>query len=189
MKYRIYKNTLFKMTQKLNLMTLLVVLLGFSNIITGSLSWYTSLHQKTYITPFYSNNGFEISGTSVDRRYLNLMAENFVYAKLNVTPKNVDHQHQLLLKYVSSKEYGRFKELLAREAKIIKDKEISSQINITSIRTDEAKRSVLVHGELLRMVDSRVLPSEEVNYFIRFDYLLGQLSIKEFKKTRGVRDA
>ena len=185
MKINIYKTKLQSISQRLNLMTCLVFFMGVSNIMLCSLAWYTSVHQKTYITPFASGNGFNISDGAVDSNYINMMSENFVYAMLNVTPKTVSHQHNLILKYVSPSVYSEFRESLINQEKLIKAKELSSQIEITKIRSNPSTLKSVVTGELSRMVGTRKLKQEQVSYQLNFDYSLGRLSIKMFKPLKG----
>ena len=72
MNISIYKNKLYSASQRLNLMTCLVFFLGVSNIMIGGLAWYTSIHQKTYVTPFFGGNGFNVSDGAVDSNYINI---------------------------------------------------------------------------------------------------------------------
>lgn len=185
MKFKVKKNQIQALSQKINLMVCLVFFLSASNLMLGGLAWYTSLHQKTYVTPYFGGNGFEISDTRVDGNYINLMSENFIYSMLNITPKTVAHQHDLVLKYVSSSVYSKFKENLLKEIRLIQDKEISSHIEITHIKSDPERMTSLVSGELSRMVGTRSLKQEKVQYSIKFEYVLGKLMIKEFKKIEG----
>lgn len=185
MKIQIYKTKLQSMSHKINLLTCLVFFLGVSNIMLGGLAWYTSIHQKTYVTPFFGGNGFKVSDGAVDSNYINMMSENFVYAMLNVTPKTVSHQHELILKYVSPSVYSAFRESLLNQEKRIKSKELSSQIEITKIRSNPQTLKSVVTGELSRMVGTRKLKQEQVNYLLAFDYSLGRLSIKAFKPLKG----
>lgn len=186
MKFKVSKNQTQKLSQKVNLMVCLVFFLGVSNLMLGGLAWYTTLHQKTYITPFFGGNGFEISDTKVDGNYMNLMSENFIYSMLNITPKTVSHQHELVMKYVSSSVYSQFKENLVKENKLVKEKEISSHIEITHIKSQPEDLTSVISGELSRMVGTRNLKQEKVQYLMRFDYVLGKLTIKEFKKIEGL---
>lgn len=185
MKFMVKKNQIQTLSQKINLMVCLVFFLSASNLMLGGLAWYTSLHQKTYVTPYFGGNGFEISDTRVDGNYMSLMSENFIYSMLNITPKTVTHQHDLVLKYVSSSVYSKFKENLLKESKLIQDKEISSHIEITHIQSEPENMTSIVSGELSRMVGTRNLKQEKVQYAMKFDYVLGKLTIKEFKKVEG----
>jgi len=185
MNISIYKNKLYSASQRLNLMTCLVFFLGVSNIMIGGLAWYTSIHQKTYVTPFFGGNGFNVSDGAVDSNYINMMSENFAYSMLNITPKTVSHQHELILKYVSPGVYSKFRESLLIEEKRIKAKELSSQIEITNIRSNPENLKAVITGELTRSVGTRKLKQEHVNFLLKFDYSLGRLSIKEFRTLKG----
>lgn len=185
MNVSIYKNKLTSLSQRLNLMTCLVFFLSVSNVMLGGLAWYTSIHQKTYITPFFGGNGFSVSDGAADSNYINMMSENFVYSMLNITPKTVSHQHELILKYVSPSVYSRFRESLLLEERRIKSKELSSQIEITKIQSNPSALVSIVTGELSRMVGTRKLNQEQVSFRLKFDYSLGRLTIKEFKPLKG----
>ena len=185
MEFSVNKNKLASLGKRFNLMVCLTFGLLISNIALGGLSWYAMLHQKTTVTPFFGGNGFVVSGSSVDANYISMMSENFVYAKLTVSPKTIAHQNEILLKYAAPKQYAYFRETLKKERRIVESKEISSHIQITDIKSNPAMLESIVTGELSRTVGTRELKKEHVQYKLNFNYQLGHLSITRFTLIKG----
>lgn len=189
MEYSTYQNKLSRLSARFNLMVFLVFGLLIANLLLAGLCWYTSIHQKTEITPFSGSNGYLKSESEVDSHYLSLMSENFIYSRLNVTPETVSANHKRLLAFVSSKSYSDILKTLQKEEKIITTKKISSVFNISQIRTNPGALSVEVSGILSRRVGLRELPSEKATYRIRYRYRLGRLSVLSFTLVKEKNNA
>ena len=136
------------------------------------------------VIPFGGEQGYIISETNVDLHYLNMMTENFIYARLNVTPKNVIKNHNKLLNYTASSNYPAIKKQLHKEAEIIKSKKISSQFDVTDVRSDPRKLISVVSGDLKTYVGYRALKAQKKRYQISYQYRLGQLAITGFRELK-----
>ena len=189
MEFRITESRLSQLSARLNLMVVLVLGLMLSNIILSYLALHALTHQKREVVPFGANNGYVISDTSVDEHYLNLMAQNFVYSRLNVTPQNISHNHEMLLGYVDSSIYPEFNKTLFQEEEVIKNKKIASSFDIINVQSDPEQLISLVQGNLKRYVGYRALKEEEKNYRIQYRYRQGKLSIVSFAEVKGEHDA
>jgi len=155
----------------------------------GGLAWYTSLHQKVEITPFFGSPGYIKSETSVDAHYLSLMSENFIYSRLNVTPETVIANHKRLLTFIDGKSYADISAQLSKEALIIKSKKISSHFEIADIRSDVRELTTTITGNLKRFVGFRELKSKKLIYTIYYRYSLGRLTLTRFTHTEGKEHA
>lgn len=184
MEYQAYESKLSKLSARFNLMVSLVFFLMVSNSLLAGLCWYTSIHQKTEVTPFSGNNGYLKSASDVDGHYLSLMSENFIYSRLNVTPETVDANHKRLLSFVNSENFSEMLKLLQKEANLIKNKKISSVFHIAQIRSNPANLTVDVTGILKRHVGLRELKDEKTTYQIQYQYRLGRLSIVRFSQMK-----
>lgn len=189
MDFQIQESRLSQVSARLNLMVVLVLGLMLSNIILAYMALHGLKHQKREIVPFGSSKGYVLSEASVDVHYLNLMAENFVYTRLNVTPDNVGKNHGQLLNYVDSLIYAPFKKKLAKEESVIKSKKISSVFEITDVNSNSTELFTVLKGNLKRYVGYRALNAEERIYRIQYRYQQGQLTITGFAQKKGENNA
>ena len=165
-------------------MVVLVFGLLLSNMLLSGFIWQVWKNHPIEITPFFSGNGYVKSQTKVDSRYIKMMAENFMYARLNVSPDSVDFNHQSLLKFVDAKAYPLILKQLNHEADIIKSKKISSTFYVTGFEINTNKLTATYKGILARHVGMRALKEESCIYKFNFQYRLGHLSILRFVQVK-----
>ncbi len=180
MNFNVQQHRLGQLASRLNLMVALVFTLLITNLLMGSLAWYSAVHQKVEITPFSGGASYTKSDAVVDSHYLSMMSENFLYSRLNVTPETVDAHHQHLLEFVSSKHYPQFLAQLKHEASVIKSQKISSYFVLTGNYVDPKNLRVVMTGLLKRSVGLRALDDKKMSYVFQYRYHLGRLSIEQF---------
>ncbi len=185
MEFKPTQHRIHQLASRLNLMVSLVFGLLLTNILTATLAWYTSLHQKTEITPFGSNEGYIKSQSYVDANYLSLMGINFMYSRLNITPENVNFHHKRLLGFIDSTAFATISGQLNREKQLIKSKNISSHFEIEDVRSDINKLKTSISGTLIRYVGIRKLKPEKLIYHINYRYRYGRLTIISFTHKRA----
>jgi conjugal transfer pilus assembly protein TraE len=167
---------------RLNLMIVLVVGLLLSNLLTGALAWYSTLHQKIEITPFSGAATYQKSMLSIDSHYLSMMTENFIYSRLNFTPETVRLGHKRLLESVDIKYYPKALEMLNKESRMVSSKKISSYFEIQNMQCDEKKRRCTVTGKLKQATKSRAFRETSASYDVQYQYHLGRLVITQFTR-------
>ena len=180
MTFSIQQHKLSQLASRLNLMVVLVFGLLITNILMGSLAWYTTRHQKIEITPFSGSSSYVKNDSMVDTHYLMLMSENFIYSRLNVTPETVLSNHKRILTYVSSAQYSVFANQLRQEAQVVQSKKIASHFNITGMTADSRTLTCVITGILKRSVGIRELPDEHLAYTLTYRYKAGRLEIVQF---------
>ena len=180
MNFNAQQHRFSQLTARFNLMVALVFGLLISNILMGGLALYTSVHQRVEITPFFGESSYVKSDALVDSHYLSMMSENFIYARLNVTPETVRANHKRLLAFVDSAHFAAFSAQLEKEAKVIMDKKISSHFEISDVRADSNKRSCTITGVLKRAVGRRDLRDERLTYTLQYHYRFGRLTVTQF---------
>jgi conjugal transfer pilus assembly protein TraE len=180
MDFRVHQHKLSQTATRLNLMVTLVFGLLITNVLMGSLAWYTCVHQRIEITPFFGSSSYLKSESNVDVHYLSLMSENFIYSRLNVTPETVVANHKRLLSFVDASQYALFGRVLSKEAQLIQGRHISSHMDITGITADSRTLSCVITGVLKRYVGLRALPDESITYTLRYRYAQGRLLIESF---------
>lgn len=182
MEFKIYQHRLSTLSARFNLMVMLVVLLLLSNLFLASLSFYLSFHQRVEITPFFGSPRYSNSASTIDHQYLKLMTENFIYARLNVTPETVKLNHERLLAFVDSHQYPVFQGKLNSEANLIMEEKLSSHFDISTLTCNGKTLSCEAVGHLNRAVGLRALAPEYLKYSLQFKYAFGQLRIVKFLK-------
>lgn len=183
MDFSAHQHKMAQLASRFNLMVALVFGLLLTNALMGSLAWYMGVHQRIEVTPFTGSSSYIKSDSTVDVHYLSLMSENFIYSRLNVTPETVDANHKRLLSFVDAAHFGAFSARLNSEAHLIKDKKISSHIDITGMRADARTLSCVITGIVKRFVGQRALPDAHATYTVRYRYANGRLAITQFTHT------
>ncbi len=171
-----------RLLARFNLMVVLVLGLLLSNLLTGALAWYTSLHQTVEVTPFSGTSAYQKSALSTDAHYLSMMTENFIYSRLNVTPETVRASHKRLLSFANASYYPKLLEVLNKEARLISAKKISSYFDIKDIQLDEKHLGCTVTGKLKQASQSHAFHEVAASYYIGYQYHLGRLSVTQFTR-------
>lgn len=182
MEFKVYQHRLSALSARFNLMVMLVVLLLSSNLMLAGLGLYLGLHQRVEITPFFGSPRYSKTLSSVDSTYLKLMTENFIYARLNVTPETVLLNHERLLAFIDSHQYPVFQGKLNSEANLIMEEKLSSHFDIATLTCNSNTLACEVVGQLKRAVGQRALAPESLRYVLQFKYAFGQLKIVKFLK-------
>ncbi|HHI9467520.1 TPA: type IV conjugative transfer system protein TraE [Legionella anisa] len=180
MDFKTYQSRLSQLSARFNLMVFLVFGLLVSNVVLSCFVTMAWNHHTVEITPFSGSPGYLKGARFVDNHYLSLMTENFINERLNVTPETVDANHKRLLSFVDSQSYFQFLKILTQEAKVIKNKKMSSTFDITDIRVNPNQLNAVVMGTLKRYVGLQTIKEERLSYAIAFRYANGRLSIIQF---------
>ncbi|QLZ68938.1 hypothetical protein FOLKNPGA_01718 [Legionella sp. PC1000] len=180
MDFKMYQSRLSLLSARFNLMVCLVFGLLISNIGLSCFVYSAFKHHTVEITPFSGSPGYLKSASFVDSHYLSLMTENFINERLNVSPETIDANHKRLLSYVSHQQYPYFLKLLAQEARVIKNKKMSSAFDITEIIVNPNELYAVVSGTLKRYVGIKAISDIQTTYKLVFQYVNGRLSIIQF---------
>jgi conjugal transfer pilus assembly protein TraE len=182
MDFSVQQHRLGRVFDRLNLMSVLVLGLLLSNLLTGTLAWYVTVHQKIEITPFSGTGAYQNSDLAMDNHYLLMMIENFMYSRLNITPETVRANHKRLLAFADVKAYPHLLESLNQEARLVNSKKISRYFEIKEIQVDEKNRQSTVTGVLKSAMKSGKFHEEPASYRLQYKYTLGRLAITDFDR-------
>lgn len=182
MEFRTYQNRLSQLSARFNLMVCLVFGLLIANVLLTILASYTTYSQKIEVTPFFGGESYRKSATSLDIHYLELMSENFIYSRLNVTPETVASSYKRLSTYIDAGSFAEMMKRLNLEASMIKAKKISSTFSITHIKVDINRITADVTGVLQRHVGLREIEPESITYHLAYQYHQGRLTLLKFTK-------
>lgn len=171
----------YQLKKHLNFWVVCSAFLLFSNCLLTGLCWYTSVHQKIEVTPFFGKQGYIKEGGMVDASYLDQMSENFVLARLNVTPENIKDNHKRLLSYVDASVYALLSKALLEEQRNVIGQGISTYFDIKEISSMPARLQSEVKGKLRRFVGIKELPAKEIHYRLSYANSLGRIHLVGFE--------
>lgn len=102
-------------------------------------------HRETLVPPSI-NQSFWVEDERVSDTYLVQMGIFMSNLYFNVTPDNVDFNHEQLLKYISSKTFGKMDSQLKIYSERIKNERASTNFSVTDVIPDEKNQRVAFIG-------------------------------------------
>ena len=96
MEYRMAQSKIQALSNRLHYLLLMSIGLLISNISLVWLVGWSFLHQKRTIVPTEISQAFTVSDTAVDASYLCQMALFFVAERLNISPSNINQNHNII---------------------------------------------------------------------------------------------
>lgn len=179
-----------RIKKQLNFWVVASALLLLSNCLLSGLCWYISMNQTIEVTPFFGAQGYSKKGAIVDASYLDQMSENFILARLNVTPKNIKDNHKRVLAHVGSSAYALLSKALIAEQKSVINQDISTYFDIKEVASNPLTLSSDVKGVLRRFIGIKELASQTVHYQLHYEYYLGRIHLIGFERIKKeVNDA
>lgn len=125
-----------------------------------------------------------VKGYEVSPEYLVEMADWFGYLMLTKTAANIKHQHQTLLKYMSSESHNAMQQrLLKEEERYMKDG-LSTQWLVQHIKAHPLDMRAHMKGELLTRLGKDVVEKVEKTFELQFQWQHGQLSLTKFLEVK-----
>ena len=183
MEFQTAQTKLQILSGRLHYLLLISISLLISNIFLAWLVGWSFSHQKRVIVPAEFKKPFVISDSTVDASYLRQMALFFVAERLNVTPSNINQNHNLILQYTDSKFYQKFLSILNNEKKAVIKQNISSIFYPKEVIPNAKGLTVLIKGTLAHWVGSTSIGPVKKSYTVKFSYKSGDLKIVSFFET------
>lgn len=142
-------------------------------------------NSREIVVPLELGDKAWIEKSSASDNYVASVILYTVSLLLNVTPENIDFQHEQLLRHVDSSGYERLKtSLLARSARV-KDQHVSTVFFPSGdVKIDSKNQVAIIQGDLKSFVGDLALPSEHIKYKIQYqirDYLPLIKTVEEIK--------
>ncbi len=180
MEYPAAQNKLQALSGRLHYLLLISIGLLISNIFLVWLVGWSFLHQKRTIVPTEISRSFTVSDVTVDASYLCQMALFFVNERLNITPTNINQNHNIILQYTDPLFYHEFVGILSKEKQAVTKQNISSVFYLEEIIPNTKDLSVSIKGSLMHWVGSLALAPVKKSYILRFSYRAGVLKVLSF---------
>ena len=157
--------------------TLLLIIL----LLTG-LCFKLKNDRTTVLVPLGLHQAAWVKSGAVSANYLQAMAQNAISLRFNFTPESVDARDKLLLALTTSAQRPSLASVLAKEARLIKDDQISSVFFIKGIQTRIGKElTAQVFGELITYSGAKPVSQEYKRFVLRFQFD-GALLLNSFKE-------
>lgn len=140
-----------------------------ANIVLAILLGVTNFRQKIILVPEVApEDKIWVTNSQVSNEYLNTIGRNVMDLLLNVTPENIDAQHEELLKMVASKYRPMLQTKLTAVSDGIKTNNISENFYIDSIRIIQDSGVVYIKGTLNEYIDNTLSHSTSQIYRLNF---------------------
>ena len=180
MEYQTAQTKLQLLSGRLHYLSLISIGLLISNIFLAWLVGWALLHQKRVIVPAEITQPFTISDSAIDASYLRQIALFFIAERLNITPSNINQNHNIVLQYTDPKFYHEFVSILDKEKEAVLKQNISSVFYPEEVIPNSKEMSVLIRGSLAHWVGNVDIAPVKKNYVIKFNYKNGNLKVTAF---------
>ena len=182
MNTKFFKSKLAKLIEQRNGFMVLALGLIVLCLILVLLVFNLAGRERIIISPPVVNKSFWVTNSEVSAEYLSEMSTFFAYMRLNVTPENVDYQHEALLRFVDSSYYGVFKGQLVAERDHLVDEHINTAFYPAQVKVDAKQLKVMISGDIHSSISDEKFTPRNVTYEIVYSYNQGRLLIKSFNE-------
>lgn len=155
------------------------------NVLLVSFLFFMVGRERIVVIPPEVNKSFWMTTGKVSPEYLSEMVLYFTSLGFNVTPGNVDMQHNLLLRYVDPDYYETLKMRLLDVKDKLKKDHITTSFYPNDVKVDTKKLIARVSGDLHYTVGDINLAPSHVTYQFGFSYRQGQLRITSFPEVKA----
>lgn len=151
-----------------------------ANIILSMKIAGTDTTEKTIITPPTIERPFWVKGAETSPEYLEEMARYLSTLVLNVTPKSIDANIDIFLRYVSPEAHGEIRTRMAVQAERLKRDDVSTAFYPVSYQTRTKTRQTMITGDFITLIGKQRVSTVRRSW--RFDYAFtgGRLWVSEF---------
>ncbi len=144
-------------------------------------------HERIIIMPPELRQTYWVEGNRFAPSYLEEMALYFCHLLLDLTEANIIPQGEILLRYINSSAYGKFKTKLLADEKRLKKEQLSLHFAPQQVQVFAKALSVEVSGDLLSYVESRKTSQIRETYRLIFKQHAGRLFLDDFQVVKSER--
>jgi type IV conjugative transfer system protein TraE len=188
MKATVIKGSIERVARQRNLFLALTLMLASSLVL---MSLRLSLaDQKIVLVPGISAE-MSVSNKGVSGSYLEQMAMVFLSELLDISPADIKHKRDLVLKYTSRSDVKYSEKINEYFAKAEEDYtrfDLATHFTVKNLQVSQEELEVIANGVLTSWYGKKGHESKEVSYKIGFDYSGGQLRLKEFGRIKDEND-
>lgn len=136
--------------------------------------------KQIIVTPMAYNAPFAISMNAASAELRLMWAMSFVGLRLNVSPGNVDAQHEFLLRYIRPGSQADLTVTLAEEARRIKQSGVTSVFHQTGYLVYPNNPRIEVTGILYTWIGNSKPEKESKRYILELEYANGVTYLTRF---------
>lgn len=176
------ENSLNKYLRQRNLFLLIGAILLLSNLMLGFA--FIRLDNQTVLVPGLRQE-MSVSKKGVSVSYLEEMSLMFLSNLLDLSPNDVAHKKDLVLKYTSNSDMGYFKDLKEYFSEAENDYKrfgLTTYFTAKNLKIDINNLTVHAHGILTSSWGKNGYKSESEEYRLEFDWYGGILRLKTFER-------
>lgn len=177
-----FKNSMDIVLKQRNLFLMLSILLGIANILLSFSLFRTD--SRTILVPGISQE-MTISSKAVSSSYIEEMSLMFLSNLLDLTPRDIGHKKELVLKYTSNNSPSYIKDIV--EYFLIAEREykrfgLTTYFTAKNLEIDRDNLTVIAHGILTSTWGKSGYKTESEDYQLEFDWYGGVLRLKSFER-------
>lgn len=153
-----------------------------ANILLAMTIAGTDTTEKIVIVPPTIERPFWVRGSELSPEYLEEMSRYLSTLVLNVTPKSIDANIDIFLRYVAPEAHGDLRTRMAVQAERLKRDDVTTAFYPVGYQTRASTRQVVITGDFVTMVGNKQVSSVRRSW--RFDYAFtgGRLWVSEFRE-------
>lgn len=140
----------------------------------------TDTVEKTIIVPPNLERPFWVKGSEMSPEYLEEMARYLSGLAFNATPKSVEGNIEIFLRYVAPEAFGDLRTRMAVQAERVKRDNVSTAFYPVSYQTLVSKRQSVITGDFVTMVGKQVVSTTRRSWRLGYSLESGRLSVSEF---------
>ena len=170
-----------RITKQRNLFLVLTILLSIS---TCALGIKTLIQEERIIIVPPLTSEVMISNKKVSSSYFEQMTMVFLNTLLDLSPADILHKRDWVLKYTSNSDSGfakRINEYFADAADKYSTFDLVTYFTVKNMEIDESKGEVIAHGILTSRYGKHGFESTPTSYRLSFEFSGGYLRLKEFE--------
>lgn len=159
----------------------IAVAMVVSNLVLGMLLMGADTTEKTIVTPPTIERSFWIKGKMVSPEYLEEITRFLSTLVLNSTPKSIDGNIEMFLRYVDPLVYGDLRANMRARADKVKKLDMSTAFYPVKMSTkSETEQTVIVEGDFVTIIGAKQVNKERRSWRFAYAFSGGRLWVKEY---------
>ncbi|MEJ2405370.1 MAG: type IV conjugative transfer system protein TraE [Candidatus Thiodiazotropha sp.] len=145
----------------------------------------TDTTEKTIITPPVIERPFWVKGSEVSPEYLEEIARYLSTLVINATPKSIDANIEIFLRYVAPESYGVIRSKMKAQAARMKRDDVSTAFYPVGYQTRLKERQTVITGDFVTMVGKQRISSIRRAWRFDFSFTGGRLWVSEYMEVES----
>jgi conjugal transfer pilus assembly protein TraE len=175
MKRQAFENNYRSLLVQRNFLAGVTSVLAVSTVVLSTLMF--SKQEKIVVVPPVLERPFWIDGSAVSSSYIEQFGMFLSSLLLSKTPASAVSQRNTLLKYTSSKYFGKLKQRLLEEEEKLKKQNASISFFPLGVQVNQSNLELILEGEKVFTVGSQQISKKKEKYKMSFSFESGVLKL------------